>query len=153
MKEKRIQFGKTEWIDKNLELRESAMLKQTDVVRRDLTRYYYLMFYTAAEIKLTEAEFYCICDALNGSISTDDALMSARMLPVQIEEHINFNQMPKQFDIDGDQLIEKVKNMTAAQKQCIIDVVERYWELNDKEIEYKSYFEFFKFLQNKTSEE
>lgn len=145
--ETQIQFRKTDWIHKNLILRIDSTLakKQSDVARRDLTRYYYMLLYTASEIELTKEEFMVICEALNGHIATDDALLSARTLHVQVEDFINYYHIFS-LEYDWKILIERIKNMTAAQKQCIIDVVERFWGLENKDVEYTSFLEFFKLL-------
>lgn len=98
------------------------------VINRDLERLYKLYHRALKSIDLTLNEVWLILDALNSSFMTVD---TAGLLWVNIAESIELDGLDKKWDVDGNQLVEKLKNLSPFENMSIIDASERFWNCED----------------------
>lgn len=97
--------------------------KRSQIISRDLQRLY-SMYERALvlRIKLTPEEVLTIADAVIGLIYTPQTVS---VLWQEIEDAIKIDKIDKNWNVDGRQLIEKLKNMHEFDLLAILDGVER----------------------------
>jgi hypothetical protein len=101
---------------------------RSSIINRDLERLYKLYHRALKSIDLTLSEVWLILDALNSSLMTAD---TAGLLWVNIAESIELDDLDKKWDVDGNQLVEKLKNLSPFENMSIIDASERFWNCKD----------------------
>lgn len=94
------------------------------IIRRDLERLYTLYRIALRQIRLSLEEAMLIVDALNGTLSTAD---QARLLWAGIEDAIAYDKLDEKWNVNGKELVEKLKNLNELQAMAIIDAAERFW--------------------------
>lgn len=97
-----------------------------DVARRDLTRYYTVLNAELARSNLTDREAMFLVDLLNGTLIDET---SYRFLFHEAEDAIQLDGLDGKWEIDGEQLVEKLKQASPATLMAIVDAVERFWTL------------------------
>lgn len=80
--------------------------------------------------ELTSNEWMMICDILNGTILEADSRDAdpARFLWADISESGKLDGMAEKWEIDTDDLSQRVRVMNYAQQCAIIEVVCRFWK-------------------------
>lgn len=112
--------------------------KRTDVIRRDLARYYDCIDITASDIDISKKEFLFLSDVCNSNfVST----ISVHLFYAVADFAIKNYQLDKKWDIIPDVIISKLKSYTHFHTMCILDTVERY--LNTDDIYLTDDFSFF----------
>jgi len=118
-----------------------AILEQLDargarstVINRDLERLYTLYRRALAKIDLTVEEACLIVDALSPNGSTIDA-NSARLLWASIEDACRLDGLDKKWNVDGQQLVQKLQQLNELQCMAIADAAERFWFGPDRDDE------------------
>lgn len=103
---------------------------RSTVINRDLDRLYTLYRRALAQVGLTTREALLIADALNG------ILMDVTTVPlfwVQVQDTIILERLDKKWQVDGQALVEKLRNLNEIQALAIIDAVERFWAQDQSE--------------------
>lgn len=79
--------------------------------------------------ELTEQEWMMICDILNGTILDTDSRDAdpARFLWADIAESGQLDGMAAKWEIDTDDLSQRVRAMSCGQQIAIIEIVQRFW--------------------------
>lgn len=90
-----------------------------------LNRYKDLIAIEKRNLNLTKNEAMLIVDSLN---STMKNLMVVQGLEANIEDSFFYEHLDAKWDVDGDLLLEKIKNYNNLQKLAILDGVEYYWQ-------------------------
>lgn len=101
----------------------------TEVMKRDLKRYYEGVADTLARLHLTEPEASLICDALNGTWLQES--VAARHLWAEVEDAIQLNRLDRKWSVEGPSLVERLRGLTLAQAWAVVDAVERFWATSD----------------------
>ena len=117
-----IQFRDTE-IDSCLAARAHADESPGTVARRDLTRYYAILDDAIRRLELSEPEALLICDALNG-IRLDET--GWRFAWATISDACR-DGLADKWEVDGDNLVERIRSLTRAETLALVDAVERFW--------------------------
>lgn len=94
------------------------------VIQRDLDRYYGLLERALKRAKLSVKEACLIADVLNGTVI--DA-RTAGMFWAEVEDGIELEGYDEKWGVDGQALVEKLKNLNELQAMAIIDAAERFW--------------------------
>lgn len=115
----------------DIEKRTNEMISIHQVGNRDLGRYYTLLKYALKEVALTENEAMCIVDSLNGTMFLDNTI---RLLYATIEDAFKFENTHLKYNINADELIEKLKKASNGYLFALVDAVELFWE-NKEDIE------------------
>lgn len=103
----------------------------TEIIKRDLKRYYEGIADTLARLRLTEREALLICDALNGTWLQEGT--AARYLWAEVADAIELNRLDRKWDVDGQALVQKLRGLTLAQAWAVVDAVERFWEQKEED--------------------
>jgi len=74
---------------------------------------------------LSEAEWSCVVDALNGCWMGDASTVAVAW--AEVADHINLNGADHAWDIDGPALITKLQSLDYAGLVAVVDVAERFW--------------------------
>lgn len=101
---------------------------RSQVINRDLTRLYTLYRRALAEVPLSVEEACLLVDALNGALL--DAT-TARLLWAEIEDACRLDHLDQKWQVDGQALVQKLKNLTDIQALALIDAAERFWNAPD----------------------
>lgn len=115
-----------------IEERLDASFTTHQIGNRDLGRYYNLLDYALKEVTLTEQEALFIVDSTNGSIFDE---VGIRMLWAGLEDSIRYDSLDAKYQIDGNELINKIKKANIAYLFALADAIERFWILNNSETE------------------
>lgn len=108
------------------EVEERKEYWRSQVVARDLGRYYYLLKVARAEASkwLTPKEQALIADNLNGSLFEP---FSMQLLPDHIRDGNELDHLDQKWEIDGPALVEKLSNASPLALVAIVDAAERFW--------------------------
>lgn len=97
---------------------------RSTIINRDLDRLYTLYRRALAQVGLTTREALLIADALNG------ILMNVTTVPLfwaQVQDAITLEHLDRKWQVDGQALVEKLRNLNEIQALAIIDAAERFW--------------------------
>lgn len=97
----------------------------SEAARRDLERYYLLIERELALLDLSGAEWNLLRDASNGVIW--EAWSAATMLWANTEDAIRLYGLDEKWEVDGEALVRKLRNLSAGAVWAVIDAVERWW--------------------------
>jgi hypothetical protein len=89
------------------------------VMRRDLLRYYRLLDAALEQAALTRREAELLVDACR--------LGAKHGLILEIVRRIQDEQLDLRHQVDADQLIAKLEQLSDLQRTAVLDAVERYW--------------------------
>lgn len=78
---------------------------------------------------LTEPEWLALCDLLNGTWLDDQA--SVRFLWAEVADS---KGTAEKWGIDTDDLAKRVRSMSQAQTTAIVEVVQKFWAVQNPEI-------------------
>lgn len=110
---------------KNIQLRKNNDLSsEHQVAKRDLERYYNIMNRALKEISLTENEAMAIVDSLNGTMIDS---FSIGLIWANLEDAISLEGLDSKWGIDGQALVEKMKNASIGYLTALADAIERWW--------------------------
>lgn len=116
-----VQF-RDKGVEAQLEARAGERSSPGLIAQRDLQRYYWLL--EASLPSLSEAEWKLINDACDGVIYDTT---SARLLWAGIDDAIRLDGLADKWQVDGPVLVNKLRNLSAAQVLAVIDQAERFW--------------------------
>jgi hypothetical protein len=97
------------------------------VIRRDLERLCTL-YQRSLPRDLTEKEACLIVDVLNGTLMDAN---TAHMLYAEVEDGIALEGLAEKWDVDGPDMVEKLKVLSDIQCLAVIDACERFWSTPD----------------------
>lgn len=97
--------------------------------KRDLDWYYETLAYDLASVTLTEGEAMLILDVCNGTLWES---WSARLLWANIDDSLEDGYAEK-WAVDGPALVARLRALTPGQSMAIVDAVERWWSLGNKD--------------------
>lgn len=92
------------------------------VINRDLVRLYTLYRRALATVDLSTDEACLLIDALNGTTMNAD---TARMLWAEVEDACQIDHLDRKWEVDGRELVEKIKGLNEIQCMALIDAAER----------------------------
>ncbi|MBE2190109.1 MAG: hypothetical protein IAE98_11640 [Candidatus Kapabacteria bacterium] len=95
--------------------------------RRDMERYYKMLKYTIREAEFTQDEAFLICHALKGTLFDD---LTIRLMYASVEDAIKHEGLDKEYDVDGAELVVKLKHLSVGALYAVADAVERWWLIN-----------------------
>lgn len=101
---------------------------RSQVINRDLERLYTLYRRALATVPLTQEEACLLVDALNGAKFTAD---TARLLYAEIEDACRLDHLDQKWQVDGQALVQKLRQLTDTQALALIDAAERFWNAPD----------------------
>ena len=102
---------------------------RSQIIARDLDRFYNLCRRAIREVPLSEKEACLIVDSLNGTVLDAN---TAQSLWFSIEDSINLDGLADKWGVDGASLVEKLKELNAFQAMAIADAAERFWQMSDR---------------------
>ena len=126
VEKKTISFGSD--LFKLVESRKDSMYSRSEVVDRDLSRYYHLVFLSQLRIyeQLTAEEIYAILATCNGVIHGRD--ISDGMLRRNIAEAYQYGVLDGIEGLNNvDRLLDKMADWHLIDQLAAIDLAERYW--------------------------
>lgn len=111
-----------------LEIRkdEGAGGTRSEVINRDLSRYYRLLFTSQIEIfkKFTSLELTGIFVSLNGSLNTK---ISEGLLYQNVADSHAYGELAGIEGLEATPLLEKISDLNYAEQVAVIDLAERFW--------------------------
>lgn len=101
--------------------------ERSGVIDRDLGRYYEALRRTRRALRelLSEDELSLITDARNGTAMMDAG--SVQMLAAEIEDSLE-DGLADKWDVDGPDLVARLRGLPYIQCAALVDAVERHWE-------------------------
>jgi hypothetical protein len=106
----------------DLDARTPADQSFVETVRRDLTRYYFLL--PRALPTFSDAEASLIVDALNGTIFHPETI---GLLWAEIDEAVRNAGLAEKWRVDGAALVSRLRDLSFVEALAIVDAVERFW--------------------------
>lgn len=97
---------------------------RSTTIARDLERLYALYKLALRDVPLAEREAMLLVDVLNGTLM--DAATAA-VLWGEIEDGITLNGLAAKWEIDGADLVRRLKALDNLHALALIDAAERYW--------------------------
>lgn len=97
--------------------------------KRDLERYYEVLQRDLASVTFTEGEAMLILDVCNGTLWSG---WSAPLLWANIEDALEDGYAEK-WKVDGPGLVARLRALTPGQSMAVVDAVERWWNLEDRD--------------------
>lgn len=110
--------------DRTLSAIELRSTNKSEIVNRDLERLYTLYERALKEVDLEINEALLICDVLNGTLMDAN---TARLLWAEVEDGIKLNGLDEKWEVDGAQLVQKLRGFTQLQCLALVDAAERFW--------------------------
>ncbi|MEW8957836.1 MAG: hypothetical protein AB2448_01800 [Moorella sp. (in: firmicutes)] len=101
---------------------------RSGIISRDLERLYTLYRRALAQVTLSVEEACLIVDALNGAKFEAD---TARLLWAEIEDACNLDHLDEKWQVDGQALVQKLRELNEIQALALVDAAERFWEASD----------------------
>lgn len=92
--------------------------------RRDIERYYHLLAEELKTVNLTESEAMLIVDTCNGTLFEPHTI---RLLWAEIDDAIRLDRLDHKWQVDGPELVAKLRSLTAGQMFAVVDGCERFW--------------------------
>lgn len=130
MPAERIQFRVGPLADALAERGGSENATASQIVARDVQRYYDLLALALAQVTLAAGAASLIVDALNGSVR-DEHL--AQMLDYAIADSLE-DGLAEKWQIDGPALVATIRAWSLLQRMAVVDAVERFWS-NDYHVD------------------
>lgn len=98
--------------------------------------------YSLNEIKgiFTPEEWSFLVDSLNGTMTTDAFRCNAGALAYHCQDADKLDDLGEKWEIDIQELMEKIKDLTAAQVDAVYFRVEQFWNSEDEDLEEFSQF-------------
>lgn len=105
---------------------ERGAANRSGVINRDLERYYEILRYGLQSLRdrLTDSEMAAILDNLNGCWMAET--VSVRLIYANVEDGLD-EGLAEKWQIDGPELVRKLKNLSFAESCALVDAVERWW--------------------------
>lgn len=103
---------------------------RSHIINRDLDRLYTLYRRAIREVPLTLKEACLIVDTMNSTLMDAN---SAQLLWASVEDAINLDGLDVKWEVEGSELVGKLKGLTAFQCMALVDGAERFWNLPDDE--------------------
>jgi hypothetical protein len=91
---------------------------------REIERLYALYSDAINDVKLTTAEACLIVDMLNATMMDE---RSARMLWAEADDAIRLDGLDKKWNVDGNELVVKLRSLTTIQAMAFVDASDRFW--------------------------
>lgn len=93
--------------------------------------------YSLAEIKgrFTQGEWSFLVDSLNGTMAYGSFRCNAGALAYHCQDADKLDDLGDKWEIDIQELMEKIKDLTAAQVEAVYFRVEQIWNSEDKDLE------------------
>lgn len=109
--------------------RRSDTLGKSQVVERDLDRYYTLLRYARADLRslLSGNEIAAIVDNLNGVWLADSPEIGIRGIPLNVADGVQMSGLAQKWAIEGITLIEKLRDLSFVHLSALADAAERFW--------------------------
>lgn len=101
---------------------------RSEIVRRDLSRYYGLLARAKQELQpmFSVDELSLIAEALNGSLLTDERI--GHDLLADVSDAVRLNGLAEKWNVNGPALIAKVRELRDdARGYALVDAVEIWW--------------------------
>lgn len=119
-----IQFRATEkLLASELEQRSEVGLSTSDIAKRDLERYYYLLKLTQAKLSFTMGEAMLLCDVMNGTINQP---YSVSLIWASVSDALKEGYAEK-WEVDGPALVKKLRALSPFECMAVADAVEQAW--------------------------
>ena len=134
VEKKSVSFN--EEVFKMVESRRDFMLTRSEILNRDLSRYYYLTFVSQLDIfeKLTTNELYAIFATCNGAMYSSN--ISDGRLRFAVEESYQYGVLSGIEGLnDIKPLLEKMADWSLMDQYAAIDLAERFWKEGTREID------------------
>jgi hypothetical protein len=96
----------------------------TEIIHRDLDRLYSIYDRSLREVSLSLSEAMLIIDAVNGSLYD---VTSAHLLWAGVEDAIKLDKLDQKWSVDGQALVNKLRDLNTIHSLAIIDAAERVW--------------------------
>lgn len=98
--------------------------------------------YSLAEIKgrFTQGEWSFLADSLNGTITDGSFRCNAGALAYHCQDADKLDDLGEKWEIDIQELVDKIKDLTAAQVDAVYFRVEQFWNSEDEDLEEFSQF-------------
>ena len=93
--------------------------------------------YSTNELKgiFTPTEWSFLADSLNGTMTTDSFRCNARPLAYHCLDADKLDGLGAKWEIDVLDLMDKIKDLTAAQVEALYFRVEQFWEDEERDLE------------------
>ena len=98
--------------------------QRSPTINRDLERLYTLYDRALRRVNLTVDEACLIVDALNGTLHD---VRSGTRFWIGVQDAIELDSLHEKWGVDGNALVEKLKNLDDLTAMAIVDAVERFW--------------------------
>lgn len=101
-------------------------IERSTVISRDLHRYYRLLAHARARLReqLAPGEIRLLCDALNGTVISDDL---AGSLWAEAEDACRLDRLDEKWEVDRDHLIPLLREMDPLLLLALADAIQRFW--------------------------
>ncbi len=105
---------------------ERGSANRSGVINRDLERYYEILKYGRQSLRdrLSEGEVSAILDNLNGCWLAEP--VSIRLIYANVADGLE-DGLAEKWQIDGPELVQKLKNLSFAESCALADAAERWW--------------------------
>lgn len=100
------------------------------VARRDLQRYYTLLDLSLDRVVLSESEAGLVCHALNWlqQASPDEVEIDHWQVAwADVADAIRRERLDQQWNVDGEELIQRLRRLSPGELAAIVDAAERFW--------------------------
>lgn len=89
----------------------------------------YLQIVASESPTWTQAQWSCVCDALNGSWLSDE--INIRLAWASISDADKLDGLGAKWGIDAQALAEQVRAFSHSQTIAMVEIVERFWNRTD----------------------
>ena len=119
----------TDEVQADIDLRAKGVrggLGRSGVTQDALDRYFYMLKRERTALKsiLTPGELSLIADSCNGTMF---ASWSIPHIDHGVEDSINLDGLADKWEVDGNQLLAKLRGLTLSQSFALADAVEQFW--------------------------
>ncbi len=96
------------------------------VINDALQRYFYLLEEKRERLEdcFYESEIGLMCDACNG---TRWNMKTIRFLPRSIEDALEVDRLDEKWEVNGEYLVRKLKELDLLSMCALVDAIERFW--------------------------
>lgn len=95
----------------------------SEVTRESLVRYFALLDYERQQIRFTGGELSLLADICNGTAFTGGMIPLGLLADADDCENGYFEK----WGVDRDELLAKLRSLTATQEYALVDAIERFW--------------------------
>ena len=106
-----------------------------EIARRDLTRYYVLINATLPMIQeqfSDQREWALLRDTIAGAPGLD---YSPKALLVSVADAIQIDRADQRFDVDGADLLRRLRALNPLELMTLLDMTERWWVIRSRDDE------------------